>query len=192
MGHATFTKRLASVKNSKHVEDLVPVLMLDYLPRIFMNLYRYDRRTRVASSAAQILQLIVQKALDDRNTEALVEAYFDELREDWGDGNEGEDPEPGGTSSDHNQWLTRVFGILHSEPDVFRVMSDTYAAIYRRLVKHTVSHGAAVEAFMFPLGFPTRRVPKVVAVAVAEAMARRDAAEANQMRVWVEEAGWDR
>lgn len=146
-----------------------------------MNLYRYDRRTHVASSAAQILQLIVQKALLDRNTEALVEAYFDELREDWEDENEGEDPAPN-TLSDHNQWLTRVFGILHSEPDVFRVMSDTYAATYRRLVKHTVSHGAAVEAFMFPLGFPTRRVPKVVAVAVAEAVARQDAAEANHMR----------
>lgn len=151
--------------------------------------YRYHRVV-LASNAHQILSMIVRKALDERNVDALVVAYREEIEEEFEETHEAEDgpPAPWETEAEHKKWQTKTFGILHKPNDVEKVMSDTYVATYRRLVGHPVSREQALEVFMFPLpGFPEEGVPKAVAVAVAEALARRDAAEANQMREWAKE-----
>jgi len=146
-------------------------------------MYSYDRR--LASSTDQILGLIVKKALTERNTEALVQAYVAELEEDWEESHEDADEAPWQSDAEHAKWLTKTFGILHKPHEVEQVMADAFVETYRHLVRHSVSRAEALDVFMFPLpGFPDQGVPKTIAVAVAQALARRDAAEANQMHEW--------
>lgn len=141
--------------------------------------YSYDRRRVVASRTSQILHLIVDKAMHERNVHSLVNAYVDELEEEWEEAHEDDDQRPE-TVADHDKWLTKTFGILHTSDDVEQAMANAFAATYRRLVKHPVSLEETLDVFIFPIpGFPTTGVPKAVAVEVAQAMARRDAAEAQ-------------
>ena len=142
--------------------------------------YDYDRR--VASTTSQILSLIVKKVLDGRSVYALVMAYKDEQRETWEEEDDGSDPEPA-SQSEEKAWRTRVFGILHTEREIERVMSEAYVRTYRHYLKHPLSKQEALQVFEFPPpGFPIEEVPRDIVIAVATALARRDAADANALR----------
>lgn len=148
--------------------------------------YTYDRRHLVmASSAAQILDLIVAKALQRRSSEALVRAYLDELQEDWEEDNEGDDPPPQESVADHDKWLVRTFGLILNSQTLERVMADAFVRKYRQIIRHPVTREEVLEVFEFPIeGFPSDYAPRTIAVAVAEALATRDAMEANQLHEW--------
>lgn len=130
----------------------------------------------------QILNLIVKKVLEEREAGSLLQAYIDELEEDWEE-NHGGLP-VWESLAGRERWQTQTFGMLHC-PNVEKVMADTFVSVYRKLVQHPVTREEALEAFEFPhFGFPDHNVPESVAVAVATALAERDAVETNVMREW--------
>lgn len=132
-------------------------------------------RVRIASqSRAQILDLIIQKVLHERRCDGLVQAYVDSLVEDWEEAASEEfDPTP--------QNFNKI-GILRSLAKIEKVMAEAYVDRYRGRLDHPVDEDTAMEVWMYPDPFPEDRVPVEVAVAVAEAIADRDAAEGNAMR----------
>lgn len=136
----------------------------------------YDFRERTASqSRSQILELIVEKALNERTTVSLVRAFVDSLKEDWEEETDDVfDPLP------HN---FKAIGVIEKASEIERVMVDAFVARYRKRLDHPVTREEALDVFMYPLaGFPDEEVPREVAVAVAQAFADRDAREANAMR----------
>lgn len=139
--------------------------------------YSYDRRTKTAS-AASILRIIVDKALEGRGVEALVHAYIDDAVEAWEDEN---GPVPGFDSTRaYDEWRQETFGIILTALEVEKAFREAYVPLYRRLTGASAS--SALEVMEVPDGMPSNTVPKTVIEAVAVATARRDAAEANTLR----------
>jgi hypothetical protein len=137
----------------------------------------YDFRQRTASRSA-ILKLIIKGALDERSVKSLVDAYIDDLLEDQDDGL-AEDPDL------RHRLLSdalETLGIVERPEAVEKLMQDSYVARYRRGLDYPISRERALEVFAFPQGFPEKMVPQEVVTAVAQALADRDATEANLMR----------
>lgn len=140
-------------------------------------MYSYDRRTKTAS-AASILKLIVDKALDGRSVDSLVNAYIDDAVEAWEDDN-GAAPSFE-TTREHDAWRRETFGIIADALDIEKAFEAVYIPLYRKLTG--ASAQSAREVMELPDGLPRVVVPKAVLDAVAVAQARRDAAEANALR----------
>jgi len=141
--------------------------------------YSY-KRTHVVASTHHILDMIVKKAVNGRNVEALVRAYNDEMEEDWEDSH-SHDERFEGSLADLRRWQTKTFGILHTREAVEKAMATAFVELYIQLAKTGATRATALEVFDFPDGFPEEGVPKHIAVMVGEALAREDAAGANYM-----------
>lgn len=140
-------------------------------------MYDYDRRTKTAS-AASILRLIVDKALDGRNVQSLVHAYIDDAVDAWEDENGSVPSFP--STREHDAWRKETFGILTDASQIEKAFADAYVPVYRKLTRASVQ--SAMEVMEVPDGLPRDVVPLPVIEAVAVASARRDAAEALALR----------
>ena len=137
----------------------------------------YDRRPKTASHATDILGLIVRKALDGRRIDTLIDAYVDEVTEDWEDEN---GPVPQSGVSEHKEWQQSTLGMLFPPDEAEAAFKAIYVPLYRRLVRGASEH-EALSVMEMPDAFYQRPVPKAVVREVALASARRDAAEARAL-----------
>jgi hypothetical protein len=141
--------------------------------------YSYDRRTKIAGNPDQILALIVQGVIRDRNVEHLVHAYIEASVEDYKD--EHEDQIPYHDVHALNEWYKNVLHIAQDAQQGEKLVQDAYVREYRRRVPR-VDQQTAQDVFVWPRGLPTHPLPQEVAAAVGETLARHDAAETNLMR----------
>lgn len=122
---------------------------------------------------AAILDLIIQGVLAERRVESLVEAYLDDL---------GDDLEAETGCEPDSRADFEALGVVCDAADLEALMQERYCRRYCEMVRHPVSSEQALEVFQYPLpGFPEERVPRHVVLAVARALADRDAREANAM-----------
>ncbi len=137
----------------------------------------YDRRPKKATHTVDILEVILRKAVSDKNFSSLVQAYNDELIEEWEEDN-GE--QPGGSVAENEAWQKATFGMLISRNEIETAFTAAYVPTYRRIVQGASVRDAMGVMDMSP-GMPSSHVPRAVVKAVAEAVARRDAVEANAL-----------
>jgi len=125
-----------------------------------MDNYSYDHRTRTASPARAILKRLIEAVLDDRDRliKSLLQAYIDAIYDYDID-------------SDTIERASEVERIM------YKVYNKTFARYFR-------SEGDPIEdsSFDIPDAFYRDDVPRDAAVAVAEAMGRQDARDAEAMR----------
>lgn len=145
-------------------------------------MYSYDRR--LASSRKRIVDLIVQQVLRERETKPLMEAWISDAIEDWQE--DTEDEPPGDSMTEYNRWLEQEIGVLLDKNDIEKSLQTAYVDLYRKLVRGT-SQASALEVFDYPDIIPDARVPKEVAVAIGEAMAKRDAVDAIALKELAQE-----
>jgi len=88
--------------------------------------YSYDRSI-IASTTGRLLGLIVDKVIEDRNPKALIEAYTEEVIDDFEE-EEGDHADPG---SDR---FYRDLGFL-KENDAEKVAQKIYVKAYRRVFR---------------------------------------------------------
>lgn len=138
-------------------------------------MYNYDR-TRTASTAESILRLIVKQLARERDASSLVQAYLDEVREDW---EEGDRAWPDLTSAQHDAWMKAELDILSDQRDMEKRFADRYVSEYIRRVRGT-SRANAMEV-MDPPNFPPR-IPGAALDQLATTLAMQDATDALALR----------
>ena len=140
--------------------------------------YDYDFRTASADQS-QLLNMIVKRALDVKDTRPLIRAYVSAAREDFEEENEE-------NLSDNSKEFDKAFDehirMVKSEGAVEKLFEETFARVYRTRAGGTV--GEALEAMDTSVTdrFYDDEIPSDIVVAVATALARRDAAEAIALR----------
>lgn len=116
-----------------------------------------------------ILEMIVAKCLQDRETHGLVLAYIQELVD---------------MAEDEGRPTDEIsVGVIDTQAECEQVIGDAYTLKFVELDPST-TRDEALESFVYPQGLDTDRVPRQVLEVVGAAMGRQAARDALQMRQW--------
>ena len=137
---------------------------------------------RVASSPDQILKLIVQGVLKERNVNRLIEAWEEAAWDDWAEEN-GEDAPEYSTQAAQNRWEKEALGILHNAREVVTTLENAWLKAYKRIDRQGTG---TLESFVWPERLEDKRMAQSLAEAIGTALGIRDGRDAVQMRKYYE------
>lgn len=123
------------------------------------------------------LQMIVERALAEKQFQGLLDDWVKDRWEELEGDIEG------------LVAFERKFGIMNKERDIELAFQKFYVPLFRRLWGASASE--ALDALDYDsIRMPNRNVPMMVIKLIAEALAKRDAAEAETLREMARAKGW--
>ena len=133
-------------------------------------MYSYDR-TKQASGADRILDMIVRNAIQNKAFAGLVDAWEEEVAEDW-------EEEQAATSLDEESSFQFLQDMrVEGEAAIEKAIQAVYVPMYKRLRRGMTTQGA-LETLEIPEKMP-RMMPLPVIKAIGVALARNDARDAQ-------------